>query len=41
MGGATISKVRGLKKTHVPKRLSLVSPAGPTMIGAKGKGKMF
>ena len=39
-GGAMISKVRGLK--HMFQRaLSLVSPANPNMIGAKGQGKFL
>ena len=40
-GGATISKVRGLRKTYFSKVLSLVSPAGPTMVGAKGSEKIL
>ena len=40
-GGATISKVRGLRKTYFSKVISLVSPAGPTMVGAKGTEKIL
>ena len=35
-----ISEVRGLKHMF-QKALSLVSPTGPTMIGAKGQGKFL
>ena len=35
-----ISEVRGLKHMF-QKALSLVSPTGPTMIGAKGRGKVL
>ena len=35
------SKWGGLEKHMFQKALSLVSPAGPTMIGAKGRGKFL
>ena len=38
-GGTTISNVRGFRKTYFSKVFSLVSPAGPIMVGAKGGEK--